>query len=314
MKTLLNYSIVVEPDRQRLSRLVLNAVESLKGNVFSATINLKSALESLSETRSRQDHHIDIQLVLQGREIFLSWNNQQLLIVRLPDAPAKETVQQLALQLRQKSEMADPELLRQQNARITADLEKAKARAAQELAQLESELESRRLELEHTQYIAETDALTELFNRGSYTTRLKEAIGRCHRQNEPLCLIMIDVDKFKEINDLHGHLYGDEYLKEVANAMRKSCRTNVDWCCRLGGDEFAIIVFSDLTHSNRIAKVILKTLQRNVSIGVAELLPDDTHTSLMERCDTVLYEAKKRGRGQVVSYDAKPPVTAHRVK
>ena len=299
MHLLLQYLIIVEPDRQRLSRYVLDAVTALDGDTFSSTIVLNRVMDELGTKLRKDDQAIEVQLTLDNNKILIGWKNNTVFVTKIPFKPESEKITQLSTRLRQESEMADPELLRQRNSKISADLEMAKSLAAEEMAQLEAKLEARRLELEQTQHIAETDGLTGLYNHGAFDQRFPEAVARCQRQSEPLCLIMLDLDKFKQINDTHGHLYGDEYLKMTAEIMNQACRTNVDFCCRLGGDEFVIIVFSDITHSRRIAEVILKQMNKSVSIGIAQLLPSDTTKSLMQRCDSVLYEAKEKGRGQI---------------
>jgi diguanylate cyclase (GGDEF)-like protein len=300
MQLLLEYLIIVEPDRQRLSRYILDAVAALDGDIFAATISLNRIMDELAVLLKKSEQTIEILLMLEDYRILVSWKEKTVQVATIPFEPGAEKLEEVSTRLRQQSELADPELLRQRNSKISADLEMAKSLAAEEMAQLETKLEERRLELEQTQHIAETDSLTGLYNHGAFDQHFVEAIARCQRQSEPLCLIMLDLDKFKNINDTHGHLYGDDYLKNTAEIMRQACRINVDFCCRLGGDEFAIIVFSDLTHTERIAKVILKQMKKQISIGIAQHLPTDTAKSLMQRCDSVLYEAKAAGRGRIV--------------
>ncbi|MCW8830652.1 MAG: diguanylate cyclase [Gammaproteobacteria bacterium] len=299
MQILLKYLLLIEPDRQRLSRFVLYAVEELGGNVFSATLLVEKCMKQLFEAVHVRQETVEVVLSLDGEKIYLALADSACLISELGEMPPSEKVQEVSMRLKQESELADPEVLRQRNARITEDLERAKAKAAEEMKQLETELEYRRIELEQAQRNAEKDSLTDLYNHGFYDQRLEEAMARCKRQGEALCLLMLDVDKFKEINDTHGHVYGDEYLKRVADSMNDACRTEVDYCCRLGGDEFAIIIFSNASMSERIAKNILKSMDMNVSIGIAQMLPDDTVKTFSERCDQALYEAKENGRGQV---------------
>ncbi len=301
MDLLLKYTLLVEPDRQRLSGFVLFAVEKLGGNTFTASISLNKCMHKLYHKLQSDNNPVDICLLLDNKSLYVDTNTDRYPICGISKAPSTEIIATISTHLSQQSELADPELLRQRNARIKDDLEKAKARAAKEMYQLEKKLESRRIELELAQKNAETDGLTGLKNRGAYDVHLHTAIIRGQRQNEPLCLVMLDVDNFKQINDSNGHLFGDEYLKKVARSMREASRTDVDHCCRTGGDEFALIIYSDLLISERIAKTILKIMENKVSIGIAQMLPDDTPTTLAERCDCALYEAKENGRGQFFS-------------
>lgn len=306
MLSLLKYSLLVEPDRQRLSRFVLSAVEELGGNMFTAAVSLNDCMVELDGMLRSQDEPVDISLVLDNASLYVDSGTSRFLISRIPEEPSVETIDSIVTLLSQQSELADPELLRQRNARISEDLAKAKIRAAEEMAQLEKQLETRRIELECAQKNAETDSMTDLYNRGAYDIHLKKSIARCQRQNEPLCLLMLDVDNFKQINDSNGHLYGDEYLKKVARSMEYSCRNDVDHCCRIGGDEFAIILYCELKVAERVATKILQQVDNNVSMGIAQMLPDDTPTLLAERCDAVLYEAKENGRGQFVCSKVSP--------
>ena len=301
MQLLLKYTLLVEPDRQRLSRFVLSSVDELSGNMFAAAISLNKCMIELNSMLKQQNGPVDICLVLENKSLYVEANAHQYLICSINKEPSADTIKLISTHLSQQSELADPELLRQRNARISEDLEKAKNKAAEEMSQLEKKLEFRRIELEQAQKNAETDSLTGLNNRGAYDLRLKQAISRCQRQNEPLCLIMLDVDNFKQVNDTNGHLFGDEYLKKVARSMEVASRNDVDHCCRTGGDEFALIIFSDLEIAERIAKKILLQMNNKVSMGIAQMLPKDTPIELAARCDSVLYEAKENGRGQFVS-------------
>jgi len=301
MDLLLKYALLVEPDRQRLSGFVLFSVEKLGGNLFTATLSLNKCMHRLYHKLQSDDNPVDICLLLDNKSLYVTSNTDRYLICDISGELSTETITTISTHLSQQSELADPELLRQRNARIKDDLEKAKIRAAEEMDQLEKKLESRRIELELAQKNAETDSLTELNNRGAYDAHLNTAIVRCQRQKNPLCLIMLDVDNFKQINDTNGHLFGDEYLKKVACSMREAARTDVDHCCRTGGDEFALIIYANQSISERIATTILKKMNNKVSMGIAQMLPDDTPTTLAERCDRALYEAKENGRGQFFS-------------
>ena len=299
MSVLLKYLLLIEPDRQRLSRFVLYAIEALGGNLFSATLSLDKCMNVMSEVIHSGPGELETVLLLKDNQVLLELSGTAYVISHLSETPSAENILAISTRLKQESELADPEMLRLRNIRISEDLERAKREAANEMRELEKELEMRRIDLEVAQSKAQKDSLTGLYNHGFYDQRLQESMARCKRQSEALCLLMLDVDKFKLINDTHGHVYGDEYLKRVANSMRHACRVEVDFCCRLGGDEFAIIIFSNAEKSERIAENILEMMEMNVSIGIAEMLPADTPKSFSERCDKALYDAKESGRGKV---------------
>lgn len=300
MSELLGFAVIVEPDRQRLAQFVMDAVHTLGGDSFRATASLAGILSRLRGDYLKSDGHIQTRLTLKDATLYLEWNETSEPVVTLPGTPTHECLQALRARLRQVSESADPELLIHRNQRISADLEQAHKKAAVEMAELEKVLDGKKRELQESMRIAETDSLTGLFNRGAFDTRLRELFLRSRRQDEPLCLLILDVDNFKEINDTRGHQQGDAYLKCVAAAMCAAAREYVDYSCRIGGDEFAIIASTHLANTRRMADNILKEMNYCVSIGVAALQKDDTIDALIKRADTALYAAKHNGRGRIV--------------
>lgn len=293
--------IIVEPDRQRFARFAMDAVEALGGNIFSATNKLEGLLRRLREDCTRSRQPVEVSLVLHDLHLCLTWGEQREPLATLSQPPAAEQVSALATQLKNASESADSTLLKRRNEQIIADLEEAKQRARVEMEELETLLEMKKHELNKSILAAQTDALTGLYNRSGYDTRLREAFLRCKHQGEPLSLMLLDLDNFKTVNDTHGHQYGDEYLKRMTNAMRACVREHVDHACRMGGDEFAIILYSDLSIAKRVAKNILNMIENKVSIGIAQMQDGESIESLIGRADSVLYAAKHRGRGRFVA-------------
>ncbi|MEK7206285.1 MAG: GGDEF domain-containing protein [Pseudomonadota bacterium] len=299
-QVLLNLTVVVEPDRQRLARFVIDAVEALGGNPFAAAARLDALLKQLRDDSIKAEIPIEVSLQLDDVKLSLTWPQHREILSVLAEAPPANTVTELAKKLKNASESADMALMMLRNQQISVDLERAKQRAAAEMAQLEEALEKKKGELLESIREGQTDSLTGLYNRGAYDSRLREAVLRCQRQREPLCLIMLDLDYFKQINDTHGHQHGDEYLKRMAKAMRQAVRDHVDHVCRMGGDEFAIVLFSNIAIATRAAEKILQLMEKRVSIGIAPIKTDDTVDSFIARTDAALYEAKHRGRGQFV--------------
>jgi diguanylate cyclase (GGDEF)-like protein len=158
-----------------------------------------------------------------------------------------------------------------------------------------------------------TDSLTGIGNRRAVVSRLHEEISRCSRGSEPLAILMIDVDKLKEINDTDSHQAGDEALRGVAQVLRTSTRIS-DMVGRLGGDEFLVIApaTNEVTASalaERIAQDMRATRipglgdrEIGLSIGIAVLpasaLPDeDCVQGLLDRADRAMYAQKCRHYG-----------------
>lgn len=300
MKPILKMTLLVQPDRQRLAAFAIDAVQALGGRAFSAAASLTRILPALQSRLSQDADPVPVDLVLDQQQVLLCWENRREVLSPLPHDPPDTDIEQLAERLAQESESADPELLRRRNARVSAELERAKARAAAEMAELETLLERKKAELQASLRAAETDGLTGLLNRGAYDVRLQAAVQRCQRQGEPLCLLLLDLDNFKAVNDMHGHQYGDACLRRMAEAMRGAVRLVVDHVCRIGGDEFAIILFADTPVAERVADMVLKKMDGKISVGIAGLRPQDDAQSLVARADRALYRAKRQGRGRYV--------------
>jgi diguanylate cyclase (GGDEF)-like protein len=154
--------------------------------------------------------------------------------------------------------------------------------------------------------LAETDALTGLFNQRSFHETLRREVTRAHRYSRKLTLIVFDLDDFKSINDQIGHPAGDRVLAQAADRLRDAVRS-VDVACRIGGDEFAVIMpesssedgdqlFRRVHNSMRGTALGPDDQRLRLSGGIAELLHGDTPASLFERADAALYRAKERGK------------------
>lgn len=152
------------------------------------------------------------------------------------------------------------------------------------------------------------DALTSIANRRLLTERLREEVERARRYGRPLAIAMLDIDRFKVINDGHGHEVGDSVLVEVVRVMEAEIREQ-DLCGRWGGEEFLILMpESDIDTAERvmqrlgasIASLVIRVndeqLNVTVSMGVAQLQGDETYSSTVNRADAALMRAKRAGR------------------
>lgn len=154
-----------------------------------------------------------------------------------------------------------------------------------------------------------TDPLTQLYNRSYLDKILSKEIPRFQRYGTPISVIMIDIDYFKEVNDLHGHLTGDMVLVELAQILKSNIRTT-DTLGRWGGEEFMIICAqNDLDEAVQLADKLRLAIASHVfpqigtktaSFGVATIEPNEVELGLIQRVDSALYKAKELGRNRVV--------------
>lgn len=165
---------------------------------------------------------------------------------------------------------------------------------------------------------AQTDALTGLANRRKLLTDGVAAVDAAYSRNEPLAVLMIDIDHFKRVNDTFGHAVGDTALRAVADLCRAAIR-QTDLAARLGGEEFVVVLpnttepqaleiaerFRGAVQNYSIAGDDAPTIRLTVSIGIACLAPDgrDDFDTLLEEADLALYAAKSQGRNRVVRAD-----------
>ncbi|MCK4689775.1 MAG: diguanylate cyclase, partial [Candidatus Marinimicrobia bacterium] len=164
--------------------------------------------------------------------------------------------------------------------------------------------------------LAMIDGLTGICNHRAFKERLQVEIDRCRRYGSTLTLFILDLDKFKRINDTYGHLYGDFVLKKISNIIRGSVRT-VDTVARYGGEEFAVILInSDKKGCFNTAERIRSNIQSflfekdgmsermTISIGMSEYPADgDDLQAIIANADMAMYQSKRDGGNKVVMYN-----------
>ena len=176
-----------------------------------------------------------------------------------------------------------------------------------------------RASVQQTIEMAVKDPLTNLHNRRYFEMHFASLFEKSMSSNKPITAMMCDIDKFKAVNDTHGHDVGDAVIAEVANRIRKNVR-NVDIACRYGGEEFVVIMpDTDIAYAHFVAERIRREIEEHpviaasgtkqiyttISMGLSCIEPQsDTPADLMKRADTALYAAKRAGRNQVVTQAA----------
>ncbi len=201
--------------------------------------------------------------------------------------------------------------------------EKARMKNAEEtmgalntqLGSLQEEAAVLKKSVEEEQIKSLTDALTSIANRRAYEERLAVEIARWKRHGNHLCLMVFDLDKFKNINDNYGHVVGDKVLRGLTETFKREIR-RTDFLARYGGEEFVMILpDTALNETMVIADKLRSEVEQcvfryqgqevpvTVSVGVAEFHGDDTGESVFTRADEALYQAKNAGRNICRSED-----------
>ncbi len=181
------------------------------------------------------------------------------------------------------------------------------------LKRLEGESRHLREVVRQEHHRATHDALTGLANRQAYEERAQMEFGRWKRYGHPLSVLVVDVDRFKAVNDQYGHLAGDKVLRLVAQSLQKAVR-EADFLARYGGEEFVVILPQTALDG---AILVAEKLRSEVaaspfhfsgqpvpitcSIGVSELRSGDEWEALVERADQALLRAKREGRNRVLA-------------
>ncbi|MPN56643.1 Phytochrome-like protein cph2 [bioreactor metagenome] len=167
------------------------------------------------------------------------------------------------------------------------------------------------------QTLATTDALTGLANRRSLFEMGEKECRRAQRQTQPLSLLIVDIDHFKEYNDHFGHAAGDHCLTKIAGGLEKTLNRAGDLVARYGGEEFvAILPDTDEYGAREVAERFLKAIEAlalpnplsnvadrvTISIGFASVTPRNGHgaNDLLEQADKRLYQAKALGKNRIV--------------
>ncbi|MEN8177616.1 MAG: GGDEF domain-containing protein [Pseudomonadota bacterium] len=182
------------------------------------------------------------------------------------------------------------------------------------LSETKQEVESLREELERSREQATTDPLTGLLNRRAFDQELMKVSDEANQSRENLGLLIIDIDKFKRVNDTYGHLIGDKVIRFVAQQISNNIKGK-DIVARIGGEEFAILLPStQLDNARMLAESIRKNIERSklkradtsepiggvtISIGVTAYKHGEITDDFIQRADDALYKSKNSGRNRV---------------
>jgi len=199
--------------------------------------------------------------------------------------------------------------------RSTHEMRETNKALEQRLSLSKNEISNLQQSLEAIRAESLTDPLTGLGNRKYFDRMIEMAVQNALANNEPLSLLMFDIDHFKSFNDSYGHLTGDQVLRLVGMSLKQTIKGQ-DITARYGGEEFAVVLPNTalrqaLTVADHIRRAVMaKELKKKstgeilgrvtISIGVSMLKPGDDTDALIERADGCLYAAKRNGRNRVI--------------
>ena len=192
------------------------------------------------------------------------------------------------------------EIFAEQKNHYEAELEKLNAR----MSNLREDLMATRVEMT-------LDSLTQTFNRGAFDTAITQSVNTHYFSGQPVSLLMIDLDEFKQVNDSHGHTAGDAVLRSVGECLARTFIRKNDLIARYGGDEFAVILTNTkVEDAMKLAERFLnqvrgigiesngEVISVSCSLGCTEALLEDTVETFINRADKALFRAKAKGRDQ----------------
>ncbi|MDP2804547.1 MAG: GGDEF domain-containing protein [Gallionellaceae bacterium] len=183
-----------------------------------------------------------------------------------------------------------------------------------ELVASKQQVEKLNKELQSARGEALTDPLTGILNRRGFEQMSKQALADKAGVAKGLCLLMVDIDHFKKINDAYGHLLGDKVIRAIAEALKSKIRGQ-DSVARIGGEEFAVLLTeTDVEGAQSVANSVRKSIEKGkirrldnlntisgitISIGIAKYNEGATMTDLLAQADEALYQSKEQGRNRV---------------
>jgi diguanylate cyclase len=196
---------------------------------------------------------------------------------------------------------------------VTDVMEQRRSLQQEQMQSLSEKISNLKAELHEARESAALDPLTQLHNRTSLDSQLERVADLSFLMSATPCLLMIDVDHFKSVNDRFGHPVGDEVIRRVADTLVRNFLRREDFVARYGGEEFVVVIPDSSAHAVRqraervrqaIGEIGFSKGRENfnvtASIGVAVLGSGDTGKTWLSRADAALYEAKSAGRNRVV--------------
>jgi len=286
----------INRERQSAEHFLLKLNDALSSVQQTVVSSLSSSTE-LNNKMQQLNQQIELQISHLGEASERATSLEQLKLL------VSEKLSAITGSMREKDQLEQKE---RQNLLLTlGDMERR-------LNELETEAVSFKKRITDQNFRSLQDALTEIPNRAAFDERYVLEIKRWQRYKKPLCLVLADVDHFKNINDSYGHSAGDKTLKVIAKTLKLNLR-ETDFIARYGGEEF-IMLFPETSLAElegplnvlreKIRKIPFKfknvSVPITISFGATQFIGKDSSRSAFDRADEALYEAKKAGRDKVV--------------
>jgi diguanylate cyclase len=265
----------------------------------------------------RQCEHTYITQTLAGIREVIPQTLEGMRSALLGGAAADRQIQGEMTNLKQVAECGSVDALRREALSVVeavGEIVEARHRlVSRQIEALQAQLNDLNQQLSVARAESSLDPLTRLDNRKAFDAHLAETLELRDSFQTSACLLLIDADHFKTINDTYGHGVGDIVLKALANCMVRTFVSQEDCVARYGGEEFAVILRDVyLDDAQRLAERLLETVRAThvetdgeavhftISIGIADLLPCENASDWLERADDALYRAKQTGRDRLV--------------
>jgi len=286
--------------------------------------------ERLTDKQSRElyerffDRQKDQVALLEMRQDLQRVLSELLSFVSTGSAASKKTTEKLLLIINQLQPDMSPDQVHSIIENVLTETRLSMSNSSlltERLNSTSAEIQELKKDLENAKREAKTDMLTNLANRKAFDELLEKATRDSDASGLELCMIFCDLDLFKNINDKHGHLVGDQVLKVVATSLKGAVKGR-DLVARYGGEEFAIVLLNtSLENVKKLAEniridIASKHIQRKdtreslgiitMSFGVARYFPSEGPESFLQRADRALYMSKRKGRNAVS--EAPPPI------
>jgi diguanylate cyclase len=243
---------------------------------------------------------------------FVGDMNRTLTAAREDDARMLSALRRLDEASRQPS----VEVMRKEMASTAALMSRViaerKSRESQQVEALRARIEELGTELEEARQEGSLDPLTRLYNRKMLDVMLARAVDMRAVFGKRVCLLMVDADHFKQVNDVHGHAAGDEVLRALADCITRTFPRKGDAAARYGGEEFAVLIpEAGAAEGRQMAERLLRAVRQlriehgeedirvSVSVGLSEACEGDSVEAWVQRADRALYRAKQAGRDRV---------------